>query len=146
MRNNLVELTGNLGADPTVHTDRKGRQFIRFSIATTDSYQDQQTQAWVDLPSVWHSCFAFSENAKKYAAYYRKGQRVKVTGSLTYRETHAPGLDHPIMQAAINARKIEAAPLPSRKGAKDRAEVNDASGHGVEFTSTDAPTDSDIPF
>ncbi|WP_317112645.1 single-stranded DNA-binding protein [Chroococcidiopsis sp. SAG 2025] len=55
--NNLVELTGNLGSDPTVHTDRNGDEFIRFSLATTDSYKDEKTGEWEELPSVWHSIF-----------------------------------------------------------------------------------------
>jgi len=47
--NNLVELTGNLGSDPAVHKDRNGREFIRFSIATTDSWKDE-TGEWVERP------------------------------------------------------------------------------------------------
>lgn len=143
--NNLVELTGHLGSDPTVHTDKNGKEFIRFSIATSDSWKDEKTGEWKELPSIWHSVFAFSENAKKYAAFYQKGQRVKVTGSLRYRETKVEGMEYPIAQAAIHARKIEPAPL-MKKGAKDSAMVTEVSGTGVEFAGSDMPTDDEIPF
>jgi single-stranded DNA-binding protein len=98
------------------------------------------------MDPIWHSIFAFSENAKKYAAFYQKGQRVKVTGSLRYRETHVEGLEYPIAQAAIHARKIEPAPLPTKKGAKDAAMVTEVSGKGVEFAGSDLSTDDEIPF
>ncbi len=144
--NNLVELTGNLGSDPSVHTDKNGRDFIRFSIATTDSWKDEETGEWKEMDPIWHSIFAFSENAKKYAAFYQKGQRVKVTGSVRYREVHVKGLEYPIHEAAIHARKIEPAPLPTKKSVKDSAMVTEVSGKGVEFAGSDLSSNDEIPF
>jgi len=41
---------------------------------------------------------------------------VKVTGSLRYREAEVDGLEYPVREAAINAWKVEPAPL-LKKGA-----------------------------
>lgn len=141
--NNRVELTGNLGSDPSAHTDKNGREFIRFSIATTDSWKDEKTGEWQEGTSIWHTVFAFADKVKPHAGFYQKGQRVKVTGSLRYRDAHVDGLEYPVREAAVSAWKIEPAPLP-KKGAKDAA--TEVSGKGVESAGNDMPTDDEIPF
>lgn len=147
-QNNLVELTGNIGSDPTVHKDRKGREFLRLTIATTDSYKDGETEEWKEMPSVWHSCFAFSDAAKQYTSVYKKGMRVKVTGRLAYRQTEAivAGESRLISEAIINIHRIEPAPLPRKTYAKNTDRVSEDSGTSVEFGTTSSADDDEIPF
>lgn len=140
--NNHVELTGNIGSDPAVHTDRKGREFLRLTVATTDSYKEETTGQWVDREAVWHTCFAFSEGAKQYAAMYKKGMRVKITGSLSYRENEfeQAGETKRLRDAIISIRRIEPAPLPRKSYARDT--VSEMTGTAVEFGGDHDP----IPF
>ena len=139
--NNTVILVGNMGIDPTVHSDKNGETFIRFTLATTDSWQDKETQEWHDRESVWHTCFAFSPSAKQYASYFKKGQRVKVTVAIVYREGEVG--EQKYRDAVINARKIEPAPLLA-KNPVGKESVSEVSGTAVEFGERE--TDHSIPF
>ncbi len=40
---NRVQLIGNLGQDPEVHTTQAGKTIVTLSIATTESWKDQRS-------------------------------------------------------------------------------------------------------
>lgn len=109
--NNSVILTGNLGQCPEIYQDKNGRKFVRFSLATTDSYKDQNEQ-WQPAETIWHTCFAYGQ-AAAYAHGYRKGDRVKVMGKLSYQKTGATigGESRQFNTATITVRRIEDARL-----------------------------------
>ena len=81
--NNTVILTGNLGEDPKQYT-KDGKSFVRLSLATTDSYKDK-TGNWKQQKPLWHTIFVSVEKAQNAALGFKKGNRIKVTGSLSYR-------------------------------------------------------------
>jgi single-strand DNA-binding protein len=116
-KNNQVILTGNLGKDPEIHKTAAGEEYAIFSLSTTDSYYDERTKEWKDKDSVWHSVFAFGREVRGYARTFKKGNRVKVTGSLSYRTTEAmiEGEKRYFSSAAIIATRIEDARLPIKK-------------------------------
>lgn len=116
-RNNQVTLIGNLGKDPEIHKTAAGEEYAIFSLSTTDSYYDERTKEWKDKDSVWHSVFAFGREVRGYARTFKKGNRVKVTGSLSYRttETLIEGEKRYFTNAAIIAGRVEDARLPVKK-------------------------------
>ncbi len=113
MTNNLVTLTGNLGQTPETFTADKG-EFTRLSLATTDRYKDEASDTWKDKAAVWHTVIAFSSSVQGYARSFRKGDRVKITGSLSYRKTELviDGQKRFFTEASVIASRIEDARLP----------------------------------
>lgn len=109
--NNKVTLIGNLGGDVKVIEGEK--LFAAFSMATQDSYQDENKQ-WVQKDSVWHRIIVFSPALVEKIKDYKKGNRVEINGSLSYRPFEVnDGGDKPIkkQEATIIAHAVEARPL-----------------------------------
>jgi single-strand DNA-binding protein len=84
--NNKVQLSGFLGQDPK-EIAKSGKNFTVLQVATTDSYavkQDKQTK-WEDKETIWHDVFVFRPTALKIAKDLKKGDKVELSGSLSYR-------------------------------------------------------------
>lgn len=81
--NNRVELTGFLGNDPKV-IEKEGKKFVALRLATTDSYKDDSGQ-WQDKESVWHDVLVFRPAAVQFAEKLKKGDKVELIGSLSYK-------------------------------------------------------------
>lgn len=81
--NNRVELNGNLGQDAKI-IESNSKQFISLRLATTDSYKDE-TGNWHDKETLWHEVLVFRPAAIQFAKDLKKGDRVEVIGSLSYR-------------------------------------------------------------
>lgn len=110
--NNVVILTGNLGGEARI-LDNNGKLFAAFSIATQDSYKDENEE-YQQKESVWHNVLVFSPKLVELSKAFKKGSRLEVTGSLSYREfAHKPkgGKTIKKREASIIARKIEPKPL-----------------------------------
>ena len=110
--NNKVELIGNLGDDVKI-IETENRTFATARIATTDSYKDEKTGEWVDLQTIWHNIVIFSPTAIEYIKPLKKGTRVKLTGSLSYkpRLVQQDGKEFNINEASIVVRSVEQSPL-----------------------------------
>ena len=84
--NNRVELHGHLGADPkTIGKDDK--TFLVLRVATTDSYPVGKGEdvKWKDRETVWHDVLVFRPATAHFARDLKKGDRVQITGSISYR-------------------------------------------------------------
>jgi single-strand DNA-binding protein len=81
---NRVQLIGNLGMDPEVKTYGDGKKMVRFSIATTDSYKNNDGKKITETQ--WHNIViwggALAEVAEKFLV---KGKEVAVEGKLVHR-------------------------------------------------------------
>ena len=78
---NRVELLGNVGKDPDIHTTQSGTIIANFSIATEDRRKDVQGN-W-QPETEWHNCVAFKRTAEIVRDYVRKGSKLYVTGKST---------------------------------------------------------------
>jgi single-strand DNA-binding protein len=80
---NKVALIGNLGKDPDVQTLEKNIKVAKFSLATTESFKDDNGQ----LQSVtdWHSIILWRGLADVAEKYCRKGSLVYLEGKLKTR-------------------------------------------------------------
>lgn len=110
--NNSVQLTGNTGAEVRI-IETENRKFAAFSIATTDSYKDQDDN-WQEKETVWHNVVAFNPKLIEMLKSLKKGTRLSITGSLSYRPFEVQdgeGKTITKKEASIVAGKIEQAPL-----------------------------------
>ncbi len=79
---NKVMLVGHIGKDPDVFTFDDGTKRISFSLATTESYKDRNTNEWRDQTE-WHNIVGYRYLAEKNIA---KGDLIYVEGKIKTRK------------------------------------------------------------
>jgi len=77
-------LIGRLGRDPELRYTQKGTPVANFSMATDESYKDQQGNKVEQTE--WHNCVMFGKGAEIFAQYTKKGEQVAVEGKLKHRK------------------------------------------------------------
>ncbi|RMB63493.1 single-stranded DNA-binding protein [Dokdonia sinensis] len=80
---NKVQLIGRLGQDPEIKTFPDGNKIANFSMATDDSYKDQNGQK-VER-TYWHNVTVRGGLVKVVKSYVTKGQEIAIEGKLTNR-------------------------------------------------------------
>ena len=113
--NNTVTLIGNMGSEAKI-IEGTEKPFAAFSLATTDSYQDKDGN-WQDKETIWHNILIFNSHLIEEVKTLKKGARLKITGSISYRPFEVYGDDGPLVtkkEASIIAIKVEQAPLVKR--------------------------------
>lgn len=78
---NKVMLIGNLGRDPEVSYTPSGMAIAKFSIATTDFWNDKATGEKKEKTE-WHRVVAFAKLGETCGRFLTKGKQVYVEGSL----------------------------------------------------------------
>ena len=116
--NNTVTLTGNMGSEAKI-VEQEGKRFAVFSIATTDSYQDDNQQ-WQQKESVWHKIIAFNPHTVEKVKNLKTGTRIEITGPISYRPFETmleDGLMVKKMEASVIAAKLKLKPLVKKQSA-----------------------------
>lgn len=93
--------------------EEKGKTMAAFSLATTDSYKDEN-QEWQNKETVWHNILAFNPRIVKIIEGMKKGARITVEGTLAYRPFSTvtdEGKEVTKNEASIIIEKVEPAPL-----------------------------------
>lgn len=81
---NKVILLGRIGQDPEVRFMPNGEAVANFTMATSESWQDQQGQK--QERTEWHRLVAFRKLAEIISQYVHKGSQLYVEGKLQTRE------------------------------------------------------------
>ncbi|QSX33142.1 single-stranded DNA-binding protein [Shewanella avicenniae] len=81
---NKVILVGNLGQDPEVRYMPNGNAVANITVATSDSWKDQQGQQ--QERTEWHRVVFFGKLAEIAGEYLRKGSQVYLEGKLQTRK------------------------------------------------------------
>ncbi|MCX7985130.1 MAG: single-stranded DNA-binding protein [Bacteroidetes bacterium] len=81
---NKVILIGNLGQDPEVRYTSTGIAVASFSIATNETYKDQQEQK-IKERTQWHNIIAWNKLAEICSQYLKRGSKVYIEGKIQYR-------------------------------------------------------------
>ena len=81
---NKVIIVGNLGQDPEVRYMPNGNAVANFSVATSESWKDQQGQ--LQERTEWHRISVYKRLAEIAGEYLRKGSKVYLEGKLQTRE------------------------------------------------------------
>ncbi|MGX9462302.1 single-stranded DNA-binding protein [Shewanella sp. A14] len=77
---NKVILVGNLGKDPEVRYMPNGNAVANFTIATSESWKDQQGQT--QERTEWHNIVMYRRLAEIAGEYLKKGSKVYLEGKL----------------------------------------------------------------
>lgn len=85
---NKVILVGRLGKDPETKTTNAGVAMSRFSIATDESWKDQNGEQ--QQRTEWHNIVAWRRLAEICGQYLTKGKLVYVEGRLQTRSWEDP--------------------------------------------------------
>lgn len=81
---NKVILVGNLGQDPEVKYLPSGKAVANVSVATSETWKDQQGQQ--QERTEWHRVVVFDKLAEIVGEYLRKGSQVYFEGKLQTRK------------------------------------------------------------
>ncbi len=81
---NKVILVGNLGNDPEVRYMPNGNAVANLSLATSESWKDQQGQ--VQERTEWHRLVMYRRLAEIAGEYLKKGSQIYVEGKLQTRK------------------------------------------------------------
>lgn len=80
---NSCDLIGNLGSDPELKTTQGGKKFLKFSLATSESWKGQNGEK--QEKTQWHACTLWDESrAEGLSRILAKGDRVHVHGKIEY--------------------------------------------------------------
>ncbi|KGQ42087.1 single-stranded DNA-binding protein [Gallibacterium anatis] len=82
---NRAIILGNLGQNPEIRTMQNGDIVANISVATSDRWQDKQTNEWKEITE-WHRIVLFRRLAEIAEQYLRKGSKVYVEGKLRTRK------------------------------------------------------------
>lgn len=89
---NKVLLIGNLTRDPEIRYSKSGTAVANFSIATNESWRDQQGQKQERVE--FHSLVSFGKQAEVLGKYLVKGSQVYIDGKLQTRQYEKDGQTH----------------------------------------------------
>jgi single-strand DNA-binding protein len=79
---NKVILVGRLGSDPEIRVSQEGNKIARFSVATSESWNDKNTNEKKEKTE-WHRIVVFSKGlAQVIENYVKKGSQVYLEGQL----------------------------------------------------------------
>ena len=136
---NKVILIGNLGKDPEVRFTAGGKAVARFSLATSDTWNDAEGTR--QERTEWHNIVVWGKQAESCGQYLQKGRQVYIEGSIRYRQyDDKEGNKKYITE--VNAQRIQ---FLGGGGGRAGAPMRDsASGEGAP-----APVpaeEEDIPF
>ena len=81
---NKVILVGNLGQDPEIRYMQNGKAVANISMATSETWKDQQGQQ--QEKTEWHRVIAFDKLADIIGEYVKKGSKIYCEGKLQTRK------------------------------------------------------------
>lgn len=88
---NLVILIGHVGRDPECRTTTYGTKIFNFSVATSESWKDKDSQEWKEKTE-WHNVVVFNERFHGLLEkHVRKGSQVAVEGKMRTRKWQDSG-------------------------------------------------------
>lgn len=141
---NKVILLGNLGKDPEVRAIDNGRKVARFTLATTESYRNQQGER-VDQTE-WHNVVFWGPVVDVIEKYLKKGNQVYIEGKISNRSyDDKDGVKKYITEITGNNLT-----LVGGKGSS--GESSDGSGSNNDYSSSSQPSSAaasasdDLPF
>ncbi|WP_455481263.1 single-stranded DNA-binding protein [Bartonella sp. B12(2025)] len=143
---NKVTLIGRLGADPESKTMASGVEVIKFSMATSESYKDKNTNQKIEKTE-WHSVVVFNPHLTKIALQYlKKGSKVYIEGRLQTRKWQDnKGIERYTTEVVLPQFKGELYLLDTKK---DQSPSVTAQSYAVASGAADytTPVNDDIPF
>ncbi|MEI6858203.1 MAG: single-stranded DNA-binding protein [Shewanella sp.] len=102
---NKVILVGNLGKDPEVRYMPNGNAVANFTVATSESWKDQQGQQ--QERTEWHNIVMYRRLAEIAGEYLRKGSKVYIEGKLQTSKWQDQTTGQDRYKTEINANEMQ---------------------------------------
>ena len=81
---NKAVILGNVGEDPSIRYMPNGKAVANFTVATSESWKDQQGQK--QEKTEWHRIVAYDKLAEIIGEYVKKGSKLYLEGKLQTRK------------------------------------------------------------
>jgi single-strand DNA-binding protein len=145
---NKVILVGNLGRDAELRYTPGGAAVAKFSIATTEVWNDKGGQR--QERTEWHNIDLWGKQAESLSEYLVKGKQVYVEGRLQTDEyTDKEGVKRKSTKVRCDRVVLLSGGGSGGRGSYSRGGADEAMGapHGGAAPEASEPlTDDDIPF
>jgi single-strand DNA-binding protein len=138
---NKVILVGNLGKDPEVRFTPSGRAVAKFSLATTDSWVDQESGR--QERTEWHNVVVWGKQAESCGQYLAKGRQVYIEGSIRSRSYDDKDGNKRYITEVV-AQRVQF--LGSSGGGRSSQQHEGGSGGGFDDFAGPVPPEDDVPF
>ncbi|MCL1144114.1 single-stranded DNA-binding protein [Shewanella gaetbuli] len=119
---NKVILVGNLGKDPEVRYMPNGNAVANFTVATSESWKDQQGQ--MQERTEWHNIVMYRRLAEIAGEYLKKGSKVYLEGKLQTSKWQDQNTGQDRYKTEINAMEMQM--LDSRNSGDNNNQYNQA--------------------
>ena len=139
---NKVTLIGNLGQDPETRYAQNGNAICNLSVATSESWKDQQGQP--QEKTEWHRIVLYRKLAEIAGQYLTKGSKVYVEGKLQTRKWQdQAGNDRYTTEIVANDMQF----LDSKASSQGNAQANANQATQAQTPVTEPDFEDDgIPF
>jgi single-strand DNA-binding protein len=141
---NKAIILGNLGRDPEVRFTQSGRAVANFTVATTDTWFDQENgrQERTD----WHNIVVWGKQAETCGQYLSKGRQVYVEGRIQTRSyDDRDGNKRYVTE--IVAQRVQFLGGGGGEGRSSGQYESGGAGSGAGgYEAPPVPDDDDVPF
>lgn len=143
---NKVILVGNLGKDPEMRYTPKGSAVATVSIATSETWKDENGQQ--QEQTEWHRVVFFERLAEIVGEYLKKGSKVYVEGKLrTNKWQDKSGQDRYTTEIVARDMQMLDSKGQGQESSYSEPRQTSSSGYKEESASkSDDFVDNDIPF
>jgi single-strand DNA-binding protein len=156
---NKVILVGNLGRDPESKTFGNGGKVVKFSLATSDTWNDRASGERKEKTE-WHNVVIYDEKIGEVAErYLKKGAKVYIEGAMQYREyDDASGAKQKIAEVVLQRFRGAMTMLEGRNAGSGGGDYQGGSAGGSyegaasrpqsrpQPAAFDTDLDDDVPF
>lgn len=97
---NSVQLIGRLGNDPEVRTFDSGKKMASFSLATNETYYNNEGDKVTDTQ--WHNIVVWGKKADIAEDYLKKGSEIAMEGKLINRSYEKDGEKKYVSEVSLN--------------------------------------------
>ena len=138
---NKVLLIGRLGADPEIKQMVNGKSVARFSIATSNTWKDKNTNEKKDRTE-WHKIVIFSPGLSEIAEkYLKKGSLIYIEGQLRNRKyTDQSGMEKNISEVVLQGYNTTLTMVDNR----NNSDVNELSSPSLDNSTVEKNVNSDF--
>ncbi len=147
---NKVILIGRLGSDPEIRVSQDGNKLAKFSIATSETWNDKTTNEKKEKTE-WHRIVIFSKGlAEIVEKYVKKGSLVYIEGQLrTNKYTDQAGIEKYSTEIHLTNFNSEFRMLDSKNDTQSLSSPNVDNSSPTKSTNKDLETfdiEDDVPF
>ena len=121
---NKVILVGNLGKDPEVRYMPNGNAVANFTVATSESWKDQQGQ--LQERTEWHNIVMYRRLAEVAGEYLKKGSKVYLEGKLQTSKWQDQTTGQDRYKTEINAMEMQMLDSRNSGAGQDNSQYDQA--------------------